>query len=32
VVALLDQPSFTPDQREQFTDLVTEAVTACRTT
>jgi len=32
LVALLNEPKFTPDQQDQFTGLVTGAVSACRTT
>ena len=32
LVALLDEEQFTPEQEDQFTGLVTKAVTACRTT
>jgi hypothetical protein len=32
LVALLDEPKFTPEQQQQFTGLVTDAVSACRTT
>jgi glycine cleavage system regulatory protein len=32
LVALLDEAEFTPEQEDQFTDLVSHALTACRTT